>query len=136
MRKLFDTTFLVHYLTRPDRVEPYLETHDTPETTFLGSTISLKELAVGLHHVETEPSFADLTADFEWLDLRPFTARHAFHAGGIEANCHDEGLPQEQINALGGDILIGGVARAEDATVVTENVDDFQLMAGVHVEPY
>lgn len=136
MRKLFDTTFLVHFLTRPDRVEPYLETHDTAETTFLGSTISLKELAVGLHHVEAEPSFADLTADFEWLSLRPFTARHAFHAGEIQSSCHEESLPQEQINALGGDILIGGVARAEDATVVTENVTDFQLMPGVQVERY
>lgn len=136
MRKLFDTTFLGHYLTRPTRVEAYLEAHGTPETTFLGSLISLKELAVGLHHVEVEATLADLVADFEWLDLRPFTARHAFHAGGIEEHCHDEGFPQEQINALGGDILIGGVALAEDATVVSENVDDYQLMPGVHVESY
>lgn len=136
MRKLFDTTFLVHYLTRPPLVEPYLDEHDTPETTFLGSVISIKELAVGLHHIEEAPTLADLTADFEWLDLRPFTERHAFHAGLIENYLREEGLPRQQINALGGDILIGGVARTADATVVTRNVDDFQLMPGVHVEGY
>lgn len=136
MRKLFDTKFLVHYLTRPDRVRPYLAEYDTPATTFLGSTISLKELAVGLHHVEATPTFADLTSDFAWVDFRPFTARHAFHAGEIEKYLTDQGLQKERINTLGGDILVAGVARAEDATVVTENQADFQLMPAVHVEGY
>lgn len=136
MRKLFDTTFLVHYLTRPSAVEPYLTDHDTPDVTFLASTISIKELAVGLHHVEEDPSFADLMADIGWLEVRPFTERHAFHAGAIEEDCRDRRLPQEQLNAMGGDILIGGVARAENATVVTRNTGDFQRMAGVQVESY
>jgi len=136
MRKLLDTTFLVHYLTRPSAVESYLSDHDTPEVTFLASTISMKELAVGLHHVEEAPGLAELTADFEWLDLRPFTERHAFHAGAIEEECRDRGLPQERLNAIGGDILIGGAARAEDATVVTRNMTDFQQMSGVAVESY
>lgn len=136
MRKLLDTTFLVHYLTRPSRVEAYLAEHDTPETTFLASAISLKELAVGLHHVEDDPGVADLTADFGWLDVLPFETRHAFHAGEIEQDFRTRGLPQEKINALGGDVLIGGTARAEGATVVTGNAQDFQLMPDVRAESY
>lgn len=80
--------------------------------------------------------FATLTADFEWLDVRPFTERHAFHAGANEQDCRDRGLPQERLNALGGDILIGGTARAENATVVTRNTEDFQQLSGVRVESY
>lgn len=36
----------------------------------------------------------------------------------------------------GGDVLIGGVALAEDAAVVTRNVDDFELLPDVPVETY
>lgn len=136
MRRLLDTTFLVHYLTRPREIEAYLAEHDSPETTFLTSAISLKELAVGLHAVEEEPSLADLTGDLAWLDLVPFGPPHAFHAGAIEHDCRDRGLPQEQLDALGGDILIGGTARAEDATVVTRNTAAFHRMPGVQVESY
>lgn len=136
MRRLLDTTFLVHYLTRPREVEAYLAEHDSPGTTFLTSAISLKELAVGLHAVEEDPGLADLTADVAWLDVVPFGPRHAFHAGAIEHDCRGRGIPQEQLNALGGDILIGGTARAEDATVVTRNTTDFHQMPGVHVESY
>jgi predicted nucleic acid-binding protein len=96
----------------------------------------LKELAVGLHHVEDDPNLADLTVDFAWLDVLPFTVNHAFHAGYIEAYSTEQGLPREKINSLGGDILIGGVAVAEDASVVTEHVDEFHLMPDVSVEAY
>lgn len=94
------------------------------------------ELAVGLHHVEDDPTVADLTADVGWLEVVPFGPRHAFHAGEIEHDCRSRGLPQEQLNALGGEILIGGTARAEGATVVTRNTTDFQRMADVRVESY
>lgn len=136
MRKLLDTTFLVHYLTRPARVESYLEAHATADTTLLGSAISMKELAVGLGHVESNPDVADLTVDFGWLEVLPFTTRHAFAAGRIEGRFQAEGFPQDRLNALGGDVLIGGVALAEEATVVTENVADFQLMGDVRTESY
>lgn len=136
MRKLLDTTFLVHYLTRGSRVEPYLSEHDGPETEFLTTTITMKELAVGLHHVEDDPTLADLRSDLGWVDVLPFSTRHAFHAGRIEDALDRRGVPRDRINAIGGDILVGGVALAEDATVVTENTDDFELLPDVRVESY
>lgn len=136
MRKLLDTTFLVHYLTRPSRVESYLEAHEGPDITLLASAISMKELADGLHHVEADPNVADLTVDFGWLEVLPFTTRHAFFAGRIEERFQAEGFPQDRLNALGGDVLLGGVALAEDATVVTEDVEDFRLMTDVRTESY
>lgn len=94
------------------------------------------ELAVGLHHVEDDPTVADLRSALGWLDVLPFSTRHAFHAGRIEQALDREGVPRDRRNSLGGDILVGGVALAEDATVVTENADDFELLPGVRVESY
>lgn len=136
MKKLLDTTFHIHFLTNRSLIEPYLEAHDTPETEYLSSTITMKELAVGVHHVEDDPSIMDLNSDFGWTETLPFSMRHAFYAGKIENELTEQGIPQNRINSLAGDILLGGVARAENATVVTQNVDDFNLMAGVDVETY
>lgn len=136
MRKLLDTTFLVHYLTREQEVEPYLSEHDDPGTEFLVSTISLKELAVGLHRIEAEPTVADLRADLGWTTILPFSPVHAFHAGRIEEHLGCQGMSQDRLDSLGGDVLIGGVALAEDASVVTRNVDDFELLPDVRVETY
>ena len=136
MKKLLDTTFLIHYLTRESRVEPYLEEHEGPDTEFLVSTITMKELAVGLHHVEDDPTIADLRSDLGWIEVLPFSTRHAFYAGQIEETLRQEGIPEDRINSLGGDILIGGVALAEGASVVTENGEDFKLMPAVEVDHY
>lgn len=136
MKKLLDTTFLVHFLTRKRGVEPYLAAHDGPETEFIVSMISMKELAVGVHHVEEEPTVSDLRANLGWVTVLPFSIRHAFAAGEIEEAFNRQSLPREKLNALGGDILIGGVALAENAPVVTRNTGDFELMTGVTVERY
>lgn len=136
MKKLLDTTFLVHFLTREREVEPYLAEHDESGTDFLVSTISMKELAVGLHHVEDEPTIAELEGDLGWATILPFSTRHAFHAGAIEEQFVRDGLARDRLNSLGGDVLIAGVALAENATVVTRNVDDFEMMDGVPVETY
>lgn len=136
MKRLLDTTFHVHFLTNPSLVESYLEAHDTPETEYLSSTITMKELAVGVHHVEDDPSVAELHSDFGWTNIIPFSIPHAFYAGKIQHELEDQGLPRDKLNSLGGDILIGGIALAENATVVTQNVGDFELLPGVSVETY
>lgn len=136
MKKLLDTTFLVHYLTDGSRVEPYLEANDGPETEFLTTTITVKELAVGVHRVEDDPTVADLRTDLGWVDVLPFSTRHAFYAGEIESRLREDDVPRDRLNALGGDVLVAGAALAEDATVVTENVDDFDLLPDVPVESY
>lgn len=136
MKKLLDTTFHIHFLTNAAEVAPYLAAHEDTATEFITSTIVMKELAVGVHYVEDDPSLATLRADFGWVEILPFSIRHAYCGGEIEAHFHRQGMPQDERNALGGEILIGGVARAEGATVVTRNTDDFDPMPGVDVESY
>lgn len=136
MRKLLDTTFLIDFLSRGREVRPYLEANDGPETEFLTTSIAMKELAVGLHRVEDEPSMSELRSDFGWTDVIPFSTRHAFYTGRIGEQLDRRGVHGDRLNSLAGDVLIGGVALAEDATVVTRNVEDFEFLPEADVEAY
>ncbi len=62
---------------------------------------------------------------------------HAVIAGELEAELHrDENVNQDKINSLSGDLLIAAVAKEAGATVVTQNMDDFQIFDGISVESY
>jgi len=66
-----------------------------------------------------------------------FDSETSFVAGELEAGLHrDETVNQDKINALAGDLLIAAVAKQRDATVVTQNTDDFKRFDGVTVESY
>ncbi|QLH80858.1 type II toxin-antitoxin system VapC family toxin [Halosimplex pelagicum] len=133
--KLLDTTFLAHYYRGDDRVESFLEAHGDEED-LVTSAINVEEIAVGVHTVEDDPSLESILADLGWLTVLPFGPDDAFAAAGIEAELHaDDTVAQDRINALAGDVLIAGVAENRGATVVTENVDDFEAL-GVPVEAY
>lgn len=132
--KLLDTTFLVHYWGGEEEVAAYLETHD--EAEFVTTTFNLKEIAVG-RELQGELDRHEIRSTFEWVDIVPFEREHAFLAGELEAQLHrDDEVNGDKINALTGDVLIAAVARAEGATVVTENVEDFELFDEVSVERY
>lgn len=120
-----------------DRVEEYLSTHDPrSDEDLFTTTINLKEVAVGVHLHREDPSFMDVVADLGWLNVVPFEARDAHHAGAIEAERQaDESIDANRLNALASDVLIAAVARRRDATVVTENVRDFRVF-DVPVERY
>jgi predicted nucleic acid-binding protein len=132
--KLLDTTFLVHYWGGVDDVANYLAAHE--EAGFVTTTLNLKEIAVG-RELQGKLDRAEIRSTFEWVRIVEFTLEHAFLAGELEATLHrDAGVNQDKINALAGDLLIAAVARAENATVVTENTADFERFDGVSVESY
>ncbi|WP_123535163.1 type II toxin-antitoxin system VapC family toxin [Halosimplex salinum] len=134
--KLLDTTFLAHYYRGDPRVESFLSAHEDGDEDLFTSTINVEEIAVGVHTVEDDPSLESLLADLGWLRVTPFEDEDAFAAAAIEAELlDDDGVGQDRINALAGDVLIAGVADRRDATVVTENVDDFEAL-GVPVKAY
>lgn len=134
--KLLDTTFLAHYYRGDSRVESFLDAHDDREADLVTSTINVEEIAVGVHTVKDDPSLESIRAELGWLTVLPFEPEDAFAAAGIEADLHtDDTVGQDRINALAGDVLIAGVAENRGATVVTENVADFETL-GVPVESY
>jgi predicted nucleic acid-binding protein len=132
--KLLDTTFLVHYWAGEEDVRTYLEGHE--EAEFATTTLNLKEIAVG-RELQGKLDRQEILTTFEWVTVLPFTTDHAIAAGELEAALHrDESVNQDKINALTGDVLIAAVAKEHGATVVTENVEDFEALDGVAVEPY
>lgn len=132
--KLLDSTFLVHHARGSQSVADYLEANSDEE--LVTSTINVKELSVGAQLVES-PTKESVLNDLGWVRILPFTADHAYHAGKIEAALREkDDIRQDRLNSLWGDVLIAGVAGAIDATIVTKNVDDFELFDGITVESY
>lgn len=132
--KLLDTTFLIHYWGGVDAVSSYLEANEDAE--FITTALNIKEIAVG-RELQGQLSRPEIRSTFDWVRIVPFETDHAFIAGELEATLHrDESVNRDKITALAGDVLIAAVAKEQNATVVTENVDDFEGFDGVSVEGY
>lgn len=132
--KLLDTTFLIHYWGGVPAVKEYLEEHEREE--FVTTTLNIKEIAVG-RELQGNLDRAEIRTTFDWVRIVPFDIEHAFLASRLEAKLHrDETVNQDKINALAGDLLIAAVATEQNATVVTQNTDDFAVFDGVPVESY
>ena len=115
-------------------MKSYLESQ--PEgTEYLTTTINLKEIAVGRKLVgEFDP--VEIQSQFEWVRVVPITPASAWAIAEIESDLHQaDEVNRDRINALAGDAIIAGVAADLDATVVTDNVDDFETL-GVPTETY
>ena len=133
-RKLLDTTFLIHHWGGRESVRTYLESQ--PESTeFLTTTINIKEIAVGRKLVdEFDPN--EISAQFEWVHVVPITTEIAWEIAEIEAQLHRaDDVNRDRINALAGDAIIAGAAGELDATIVTDDVEDFRTL-GVSAETY
>ncbi len=133
-RKLLDTTFLIHHWGGRESVRSYLDSQPDG-TEYVTTTINLKEIAVGRTLADAfDPE--EIDAQFEWLRVVPITREAAWETAAIEARLRrDDALNRDRINSLAGDAVVAGAAAALDATVVTENVDDFRTL-GVSAEPY
>jgi len=132
--KLLDTMFLVDHQRGDESVARFLEDHEERGETLVTSSINLKEIAVGKFLVEeTTPSAEEVLADFGWLEVEPFSRKHALEAARVEAELRDSDDYEPELAA---DILIAGVARSLDTPVVTRNTDDFEKFDGVSVKEY
>lgn len=133
--KLLDTTFLIHYWAGVEAVEEYLESHE--ETSeFVTTAINLKEIAVG-RELQGKFDPNEIRSTFDWVRTVPFQTEHAFFAGQMEATLRkNDEVNQQKVNELAGDLFIAAVAKDLNASVVTRNVDDFEMLDGVSVETY
>ncbi|GAB7009777.1 type II toxin-antitoxin system VapC family toxin [Halorubrum trueperi] len=130
-RYLLDTTFLIDYLQGSDDVRRFLEAH--AEDEFATTAMNYKEIAVGWRLNDTfDPQTLSVT--FDWLDVIPITSEHAVPASGFEAELYrSDDHTRRGVDAATADLLMAGVADAEEMTVVTRNVDDFDSFVPVAV---
>lgn len=128
--KFLDSTFLVDYLRGEDDVATYLEA--TEDERFVTSTLNFKEIAVG-EVLARGAGFVEIRSRFGWIDIKPYTVRHAYTAAGLEASMRDDGSYRE---AFAADLLIAGAAHSLGAPVVTRNTSHFEQFDGLDVESY
>lgn len=134
-KKLLDTTFLIHYWGGRERTESYLEANEA-SSEFLTTTLNLQEIAIGL---EFSDDLDPVTVEtvFDWIEFVPFEPKHAYEAARLEtAVRRDDSINGDKVNELTADILIAAVGKHCDATIVTKNTDDFELLDGIDVESY
>lgn len=133
--KLLDTTFLIHTWAGTNETEAYLTANEDSHR-FVTTTINLKEIAVG-RELQGKFDHHEIETTFEWVDIVPFDRTAAYMASTLEADLRrQDSINQDKINSLAADVLIGAVARNLDAPVVTENVEDFEMLDGVETEAY
>jgi predicted nucleic acid-binding protein len=111
-------------------VASYLEANE--DRRFVTSTLEFEVIAVG-EVLAREADFVEVRSQFEWIDVEPYTVRHAYAAAELEATMRDDGSYRE---AFAADLLIAGAARSLGAPVVTRNTGHFEQFDGIDVEEY
>ncbi len=96
------------------------------------SAITIAELAYGAARSSApESNAAEVRGLASALRVVDLDSAAAWHAGEIRADLADRGIP------IGGyDLLIAGVARSHDLTLLTGNVREFRRVPGLRVEKW
>jgi tRNA(fMet)-specific endonuclease VapC len=130
LHNLLDTNLCIRLLRdRPASLRPRF---NAEARSLCISTIVLTEL---LHGAFKSARPAENRREVERLtvlvEVVPFDAAAAFHAGDIKANLECRGLP------IGGyDVLIAGHARSRGFVVVTSNLGEFSRVEGLRCEDW
>lgn len=130
LRYMLDTNICIYVIkNRPPKLR---ERFNQLADQLCVSAVTLGELLFG---AEKSARVADNTAAVERfcarLEVLPFADRAAAHFGQIRADLERAGMP-----AGAYDMMIGGHARSEGLTLVTNNRREFQRMSGLRVESW
>ena len=130
LRYMLDTNLCIRILR--DRPKGLRERFNGAADALCISTITLAEL---MHGAEKSARPVENRREVEALAMRlqvlPFDAAAAAHAGEIRASLERRGLP------IGGyDLLIAGHARSQGLVVVTGNLGEFRRVEGLVAEDW
>jgi len=129
MRYLLDTNICIYLIKkRPSKVLERFRQHSPQDIAI--STVTLFELQYGVEKSQYRQRSEDALAKFLLpLNLIDLDRSSAVEAATIRAQLEKEGMP---IGAY--DLLIAGLARSLDMTLVTNNTREFERIAGLHLE--
>jgi tRNA(fMet)-specific endonuclease VapC len=128
LRYMLDTNICIYVIkNRPARLRDRF--NDLADQLCI-SVVTLAELTYGAEKSERPHQNLTVVEQFcERLDVLPFAHRAATNYGQLWAELERAGTP------IGThDMMIGGHARSEGLTVVTNNRREFQRMAGLRLE--
>lgn len=129
MTYMLDTNICIYAIKRkPEQV--FTRIKENLGNGLCISSITLAELEHGIAKSDyPEKNRASLTKFLTILNVLPFDEGAAREYGKIYAFLQKKGTP---IGTM--DVLIAGHARSKDYTIVTNNVREFERMAGLKIE--
>jgi tRNA(fMet)-specific endonuclease VapC len=129
MRYLLDTNICIYLIKRhPSEVFGRFRQHSPQDVAI--STITLFELQYGVEKSQYRQRSEDALAKFLLpLNLINLDRSSAIEAATIRAQLERKGMPIGPY-----DLLIAGLARSLDMTLVTNNIKEFERIVGLHLE--
>jgi len=128
---LLDTDILSFFLRGDSNVviafEQYLVEHERINI----SIITYCEILSGLRHRDARRQLDDFLELVSGSDVLPLTERSCSISADIYAQLRSQGRPIGDI-----DILIAGIALANDLTIATHNVRDFRHIPTLQIEDW
>ncbi len=129
MHYLLDTNTCIYLIKkRPPEVLERFRQHSPQDVAI--STITLLELQYGVEKSQYPQRSKDALAKFLLpLNLIDLDRSSAIEAGIIRAQLEKKGMPIGPY-----DLLIAGLARSRDMTLVTNNIKEFERVVSLHLE--
>ncbi len=129
MHYLLDTNICIYLIKkRPPEVLERFGQHSPQDVAI--STITLFELGYGVEKSQYRQRSRDALAKFLLpLNLINLDRSSAIEAAIIRAQLEKKGLPIGPY-----DLLIAGLARSQDMTLVTNNIKEFERVDHLHLE--
>lgn len=129
MKYMLDTNICIYMIKRkPERV--FMRIRDNLKKGLCISSITLAELEHGIAKSDyPEKNRTSLSKFLTILNVLPFDEAAAREYGKICACLQRQGTP---IGTM--DMLIAGHARSKDYTLVTNNIREFERVAGLEID--
>ena len=129
MHYLLDTNICIYLIKkRPPKVLERFRQHSPQDVAI--STITLFELEYGVEKSQYQQRSKDALAKFLLpLNLINLDRPSAIEAAIIRAQLEKKGMPIGPY-----DLLIAGLARSRDMTLVTNNIKEFERVDDLHLE--
>jgi len=122
---LLDANTVIYHFKGLGQVSSHLE--QVAPTELLLPTVVIFELQVGIAKSGfPNKRIIQLEKFIRYVNIVPFGQNEAHHAALVRANLEKVGKP---IGCI--DVLIAGIALANDATLVTHNVKEFSRIEGL-----
>jgi len=128
---LIDTNILSFFFRNHSLVvecfQTYLKEHDKINI----SIITYYEIVSGLKHRDAQKQLTSFQEFVSYNTVLPLTTSSAIISADIYANLRNKGTPIDDI-----DILIAGIAIANDLIIVTNNIRDFGKIENLEIQDW
>jgi tRNA(fMet)-specific endonuclease VapC len=128
---LIDTNILSFFFRNSslvvERFEAYLRVHNKINI----SIITYYEILSGLKHRDAQKQLISFLNFVSYHEVLPLTTSSTIISADIYANLRTKGTPVDDI-----DILIAGIAIANNLIIVTNNVKHFEKIEGLEIEDW